>query len=77
MTAPIPPAPADPFAGVDFSDNRGGVFFLVDGARVHDSDLTDAQRATIATEDAARSAETAPKPAPANLPPADVNPSNA
>lgn len=75
MTTPAQPE-VSPFAGVSFSDKRGGVFFIVDNARVHGSDLTDAQRSVLAAEDTARAVAMAPAPAPANLSPADVSTSN-
>ena len=28
-------------------DTRGGQFFIIDGARIHESDLTDAQREAV------------------------------
>lgn len=49
MTTPTQPQTpeANPLAGVDFSDHRGGNFFVLDGKRVHESDLTPAQHAVV------------------------------
>lgn len=57
---PAPPAPAAvpnaaptdapheaPTAALEFADLRAGSFFVFDGARVHESDLTPAQRDAV------------------------------
>lgn len=53
-------ATKDPRSGIDadraqlerdqreqFADKRGGQFFIIDGSRIHESDLTDEQRTAV------------------------------